>query len=82
MKYETLEYSLEDHVVKLVYNRPEQKNAISRQMNEELHHAWQRFRDDDDAFVPDIGPVELRHVRDRASLDDAFTYTISAGPRG
>ena len=20
-------------------------------MNEELHHAWQRFRDDDDAFV-------------------------------
>ena len=51
MKYETLAYSLEDHVVKLVYNRPEQKNAISRQMNEELHHAWQRFRDDDDAFV-------------------------------
>jgi enoyl-CoA hydratase/carnithine racemase len=30
---------------------PDQHNAISRKMNEELHHAWQRFRDDDDAFV-------------------------------
>jgi enoyl-CoA hydratase len=26
-------------------------NAVNRKMNEELHHAWQRFRDDDDAFV-------------------------------
>ena len=35
----------------LTYDRPEQRNAISRRMNEELHHAWQRFRDDDEAFV-------------------------------
>jgi len=51
MRYETLLYDTTDHVVTLTYNRVHQKNAISRLMNDELHHAWQRFRDDDDAFV-------------------------------
>jgi enoyl-CoA hydratase len=51
MEYETLRYERDDHVVVLTYDRPEQRNAISRQMNSELHHAWQRFRDDDSAFV-------------------------------
>jgi enoyl-CoA hydratase len=37
--------------VTLTYDRPEQHNAINRLMNRELHAAWQRFRDDDDAFV-------------------------------
>ena len=34
------------HVTVLTYARPEQRNAVSRKMNAELHHAWQRFRDD------------------------------------
>ena len=51
MDYETLRYSHDEHVVTLVLDRPDQHNAISRQMNEELQHAWQRFRDDDEAFV-------------------------------
>ena len=51
MDYENLLYEQDGHVVVLTYNRPAQRNAISRAMNEELHHAWQRFRDDDDAFV-------------------------------
>src|SRR3954452_4338236 len=51
MHYETLIYEQDEHVVTLTYNRPDQHNAISRKMNEELHHAWERFRDDDDAFV-------------------------------
>ena len=49
--YETIKYELDEHVAVLTYNRPEQRNAISRQMNLELHDAWQSFRDDDDAFV-------------------------------
>ena len=44
-------WALDDHVVTLTLNRPDQHNAIDRAMNEELHHAWRRFRDDDDAFV-------------------------------
>jgi len=51
MDYETLRYEHDDHVVTLTYDRPDQHNAVNRVMNRELHHAWQRFRDDDDAFV-------------------------------
>jgi enoyl-CoA hydratase len=51
MAYETLRYEQTDHVVTLTYDRPEQHNAVNRLMNRELHDAWQRFRDDDDAFV-------------------------------
>jgi enoyl-CoA hydratase len=51
MQYETLRYEQDDHVITLTYDRPEQHNAVNRKMNDELHHAWQRFRDDDEAFV-------------------------------
>jgi enoyl-CoA hydratase len=51
LDYETLIYEQQDHVVTITYNRPDQHNAVNRTMNRELHHAWQRFRDDDEAFV-------------------------------
>ena len=50
-EYETLSYERDGRDTVLTYDRPEQRNAVSRRMNEELHHAWRRFRDDDDAFV-------------------------------
>lgn len=49
--YETLRYERDDHVVTLTYDHPDQHNAVNRTMNAELHDAWQRFREDDDAFV-------------------------------
>jgi enoyl-CoA hydratase len=51
MDYEDIRYECDDHVAVITYDRPDQRNAISRRMNDELHHAWRRFRDDDDAFV-------------------------------
>jgi enoyl-CoA hydratase/carnithine racemase len=51
MEYRTLTYERDGHVTVLTYNRPEQRNAVNREMNSELHHAWRRFRDDEDAFV-------------------------------
>jgi enoyl-CoA hydratase len=51
MDYETLRYERDGHVTVLTYDRPEQRNAVSRKMNEELHHAWRRFRDAGDEFV-------------------------------
>jgi enoyl-CoA hydratase len=51
MDYQDIRYECGDHVAVLTYDRPDQRNAISRRMNDELHHAWRRFRDDDDAFV-------------------------------
>jgi enoyl-CoA hydratase/carnithine racemase len=51
MEYETRLHEQAGHVVTLTYSRPEQQNAVNRTMNGELHHAWQRFRDDPEAFV-------------------------------
>src|SRR5206468_1871669 len=51
MDYETLRYERDGHVTVLTYDRPGQRNAVNRQMNQELHHAWQRFRDAQDEFV-------------------------------
>ncbi len=51
MSYQTLRYEEDGHVAVVTYDRPEQRNAINRQMNSELHDAWRRFRDDEEAFV-------------------------------
>jgi enoyl-CoA hydratase len=49
--YRNLRYERDGHVSVLTYDRPEQRNAISREMNAELHDAWQHFRDDPEAYV-------------------------------
>ncbi|PWU17398.1 MAG: enoyl-CoA hydratase [Candidatus Rokuibacteriota bacterium] len=91
MDYETLIYEQDDHVVTLTYNRPGQHNAISRRMNSELHHAWQRFRDDDEAFVLVItgaGDTTFSagwDLQDAANLEelgdwDAFRVSVFNSP--
>jgi enoyl-CoA hydratase len=91
MDYENLRYEQDDHVVTLVYDRPEQHNAISSEMARELHHAWERFRDDEDAFVLVItGAGETTFsagwdLQDASELDevgpwDAFRTSIYADP--
>src|SRR2546429_4080468 len=91
MDYDHLIYEQDGHVVTLTYDRPEQHNAINGEMAEELHHAWQRFRDDDDAFVLVItGAGETTFsagwdLQDASELDelgdwDAFRVSVFNSP--
>src|ERR1700739_4445829 len=83
MRYQTLKYEQQEHVVVLTYNRPKQHNAISRRMNAELHEAFQRFRDDDSAFVLVITGAgettfcagwDLQDAAERTELGDFDQY--------
>jgi enoyl-CoA hydratase/carnithine racemase len=44
-------YELHDHVATITLNRPEAHNAINGPLRTELNQAWDRFRDDEDAWV-------------------------------
>ena len=44
-------YELQDHVATITLNRPEARNAINGALRRELNAAWDRFRDDEDAWV-------------------------------
>jgi enoyl-CoA hydratase/carnithine racemase len=44
-------YELEAHVATITLNRPEARNAINGALREDLNAAWNRFRDDEDAWV-------------------------------
>jgi enoyl-CoA hydratase len=95
VSYETLLYEQTGHVVTLTYNRPGQHNAVNRTMNAELQDAWQRFRDDDEAFVIVItgaGPTtfcagwDLQDAANLGELGDYDSYRVglynSAGECG
>jgi enoyl-CoA hydratase len=86
MEYETLRYEQDGPVVTLTYDRPDQHNAINRAMAAELHHAWQRFRDDDAAFVLVITGAgetsfcagwDLQDAAELAELGDWDAYRVS-----
>jgi enoyl-CoA hydratase/carnithine racemase len=44
-------YELRDHIATITLNRPEARNAINGELREDLNGAWNRFRDDEDAWV-------------------------------
>ncbi|MGF1598683.1 MAG: enoyl-CoA hydratase/isomerase family protein [Acidimicrobiales bacterium] len=44
-------YEVEDHVATITLNRPEARNAINGELRRDLNAAWDRFRDDTDAWV-------------------------------
>ncbi|MEI6251610.1 MAG: enoyl-CoA hydratase/isomerase family protein [Mycobacteriaceae bacterium] len=44
-------YELHDHIATITLNRPEARNAINGALRRELNAAWDRFRDEEDAWV-------------------------------
>jgi E-phenylitaconyl-CoA hydratase len=47
----TVLYDRDDHVATITYNRPEARNAINAELRQDLNAAWERFRDDEDAWI-------------------------------
>ncbi|HET8704711.1 MAG TPA: enoyl-CoA hydratase-related protein, partial [Pseudomonadales bacterium] len=47
-EYQTLDYRVEDRILVLTLNRPDQLNAFTVQMADELEHAF-RFASDDES---------------------------------
>lgn len=51
MNYQFITYRVEDRIAYVMINRPEVMNAVHPEANAELRHAFESFRDDDDAWV-------------------------------
>ena len=51
MTSRTVLYERDGHVATITYNRPERLNAITGELRSELNATWERFRDDEDAWV-------------------------------
>ncbi|MDQ0382727.1 enoyl-CoA hydratase/isomerase family protein [Amycolatopsis thermophila] len=49
--YETIKLEKKDHIATLTLNRPERLNAFTPTMLDEVSHAWQDIRYDDDVHV-------------------------------
>jgi enoyl-CoA hydratase len=79
MNYQNVLYEQDDHVVTITLDRPEKHNCIDRRTNEELQHAWKRFRDDDDAFVAIITGAGERSFCSGWDLNDAAALTEFGG---
>jgi len=44
-------YDLNDHIATITLNRPDARNAINGALRRDLNSAWDRFRDEEDAWV-------------------------------
>ncbi len=48
---DTATYERDGHVATITYNRPDVMNAINGELRQDLNAAWDRFREDEDAWV-------------------------------
>ena len=48
---DSVQYELDGHVATITYNRPQALNAINGELRQDLNAAWNRFREDEDAWV-------------------------------
>lgn len=48
---DTVLYERDGHVATITYNRPEVLNAINGELRQDLNSAWDRFREDEEAWV-------------------------------
>lgn len=60
-EYETIEFTVNDHVATLTLDRPDRMNSFNRTMCDEVRNVWQTVRDTDDIHV-----VVLRANGDKA----------------
>ena len=51
MTTEAILYEQAGNIVTITYNRPDQQNAINGQMRKELNAAWDKFNEDESAWV-------------------------------
>ena len=51
MEYETILYEVADRTATITFNRPDRLNAISEQMESELHDAYTRAEEDNDVWT-------------------------------
>jgi len=46
-----VQYDVTDHIATITLDRPDARNAINGELRRDLNAAWDRFRDDEDAWV-------------------------------
>ena len=75
MSYEFITYEHSDRIVTITINRPERLNAVHPPTTDELVDAWERFRNDDDAWI-----AILTGAGDRAfSAGNDLKYAAQVG---
>ena len=74
MSFETILYESKDRIIRITLNRPDKRNALTGQMLEELHQAFERADQDPEACV-----IVLRGAGDQAFCAGADLGGMAGG---